>query len=237
MKYDIIVSDPCWFYNQRPAHFNDGTQQSKTKFGGGAPGQYDLMRDEDLLRTAPLINSIAADDCVMFMWATWPRLDFAIKYLEACGFEYKTCAFNWVKTTKSGTPAFGPGYWTSSNTEPCLLGVKRAKKSGKFSLAPQKKMLQQISETTEHLDENSDEDFFVGVFDGLEIKTPRYKHSQKPEDVQDKIDLMYPNQRKLELFARRTRPGWTATGNQNDTNCMDIFEFLHKEIAENEGNG
>lgn len=40
------------------------------------------------------------------------------------------------------------------------------------------------------------------------------EHSRKPEYVQDMIDLMYPNTNKLELFARRSRPGWDTWGNE-----------------------
>lgn len=40
------------------------------------------------------------------------------------------------------------------------------------------------------------------------------EHSRKPEYVQDMIDSMYPNATKLELFARRSRPGWDVWGNE-----------------------
>jgi N6-adenosine-specific RNA methylase IME4 len=40
------------------------------------------------------------------------------------------------------------------------------------------------------------------------------QHSRKPEYVQDMLDLMYPTANKLELFARRTRNGWSAWGNE-----------------------
>lgn len=36
------------------------------------------------------------------------------------------------------------------------------------------------------------------------------EHSRKPEYVQDMIELMYPNTKKIELFARRTRDGWDS---------------------------
>ena len=47
----------------------------------------------------------------------------------------------------------------------------------------------------------------------LFTERPR-EHSRKPEYVQDMIDLMYPNTNKLELFARRSRPGWDVWGNE-----------------------
>ena len=40
------------------------------------------------------------------------------------------------------------------------------------------------------------------------------EHSRKPEYVQDMIDLMYPNAKKIELFARRLREGWDVWGNE-----------------------
>lgn len=44
--------------------------------------------------------------------------------MEAWGFRYVTVAFNWFKANKSGTPFFGVGYYTKSNSEIALLGIK-----------------------------------------------------------------------------------------------------------------
>lgn len=52
------------------------------------------------------------------------------------------------------------------------------------------------------------------------------KHSVKPEEVQDRIEIMFPTQTKLELFARRHRPGWTCLGNELDG--LDIRDALEK---------
>ena len=43
----------------------------------------------------------------------------------------------------------------------------------------------------------------------------RTVHSKKPEHVQDELDEIYPGARKLELFARRSRPGWDTWGNES----------------------
>lgn len=41
------------------------------------------------------------------------------------------------------------------------------------------------------------------------------EHSRKPEEVRRRIDLMFPKQRKIELFARGQIPlGWSAWGNE-----------------------
>ncbi|MBU8921817.1 MAG: hypothetical protein KOO63_08355 [Bacteroidales bacterium] len=45
------------------------------------------------------------------------------------------------------------------------------------------------------------------------IKSRREKHSKKPDLFYGLIESMYPNAKKLELFARKTQPGWSAWGN------------------------
>lgn len=58
------------------------------------------------------------------------------------------------------------------------------------------------------------------------VEAPRGKHSAKPEEVQDRIDKMFPTQNKLELFARRHRKGWTCEGNELDG--LDIFDWIEQ---------
>ena len=40
------------------------------------------------------------------------------------------------------------------------------------------------------------------------------QHSRKPDQTYNIIEAMYPGARKLEMFARRTREGWEAYGNE-----------------------
>jgi len=42
----------------------------------------------------------------------------------------------------------------------------------------------------------------------------RLEHSRKPESAYLLIELAYPNKKKLELFARKTRMGWESWGNE-----------------------
>jgi N6-adenosine-specific RNA methylase IME4 len=47
------------------------------------------------------------------------------------------------------------------------------------------------------------------------IDARRRRHSEKPEQVRELLEQMYPAATKLELFARgKARPGWTIWGNQ-----------------------
>lgn len=75
------------------------------------------------------VGKIAADNCALFLWVTFPRLREGLEVMKAWGFEYKTLGFNWIKTNKDGTPFFGIGHYTKSNPELCLLGMKGAMKA------------------------------------------------------------------------------------------------------------
>ncbi len=48
------------------------------------------------------------------------------------------------------------------------------------------------------------------------IEAPRGRHSEKPAVFYELIERTYPNATRVELFARQTRPGWTAWGNEVD---------------------
>lgn len=117
-KYQIIYADCPWHYNQRCTH-------SKTRFGGGVHSQYPTMTDAEILALGESVKTIADTNAALFLWATMPRLPLAIKVMEAWGFRYATNAFTWIKMNpKSGTPFTGPGFYTASNAEICLLGVR-----------------------------------------------------------------------------------------------------------------
>lgn len=95
--------------------------------GRNANQHYPTMSDDELLRfrDETLLDGLLAKDCVIFMWAIDPKLDFAMELLKAWGFTYKTVGFYWVKETKLQNGwHMGPGYWTRANPETCLLGTR-----------------------------------------------------------------------------------------------------------------
>jgi N6-adenosine-specific RNA methylase IME4 len=65
------------------------------------------------------VASIAADDCVLFLWATAPMLHQALAVMTAWGFDYRTHAI-WIKDR------IGAGFWFRFRHELLLLGVRRA---------------------------------------------------------------------------------------------------------------
>ena len=100
-KYSVIYADPPWRYRV----------YSKKGLGRSAESHYPTMSLEEI-KALP-IGELAAKDCVLFMWITFPCMQEALQVLEAWGFEYKTTAFVWIKQNRVSDGLFwGMGYWT-----------------------------------------------------------------------------------------------------------------------------
>jgi site-specific DNA-methyltransferase (adenine-specific) len=109
-KYAIIYADPPWRYQDRGCN-------------GAAEHHYPTAKIDDI--SVLPVERIAADNCVLFMWATYPLMPDALKLIAAWGFAYKTIGFQWLKQNKCGKGwFFGLGRWTRGNTEPCLIATK-----------------------------------------------------------------------------------------------------------------
>ena len=63
------------------------------------------------------VADIAADESVLFLWATSPGLADAVAVVEAWGFRYRTCAI-WVKDK------IGTGYYFRQRHELLLVSVR-----------------------------------------------------------------------------------------------------------------
>ena len=46
------------------------------------------------------------------------------------------------------------------------------------------------------------------------FKCKRGRHSKKPDEIRDRISRMFPDESKIELFARERFEGWDAWGNE-----------------------
>jgi len=68
------------------------------------------------------VGDLAARHSALFLWVPWPMMNQANTIIEAWGFRYSGLAWTWVKfNPATGKYAFGPGYGTRKNCEPCLL--------------------------------------------------------------------------------------------------------------------
>ncbi len=172
--YDVILADCPWAFEVwNPANGH----------GRSPEAHYPTMTTRELC--ALPIGSLAAKNCALFLWACWPSIFRDVPaVLSAWGFEYRTCAFVWVKAKRNGFGFhFGMGHYTRANTEPCLLAVRG-------SMPVTDKGVSQL------------------------IYSPVMEHSRKPDEQYGKIEALYPGKRYLELFARRKHSGWDSWGNE-----------------------
>ena len=111
IKYKFIYADPPWSYKDKALAGNRG-----------ACCKYPVMSIDEI-KNLP-VKDIADDDCILFMWVTFPKLNECFEVIKEWGFEYKTNAFTWVKKYKNGDNFMGMGRWTRANAEICLLATK-----------------------------------------------------------------------------------------------------------------
>lgn len=218
-KFNIVVSDNPWA-------FSDHLTMSDTKRGSAS--NYGEMSNQDLINLD--IKSIVDPDwCVLALWVPSSLLQIGLDVMKSWGFEQKQ-SYIWVKTKKepfaeqfkdiykhfkslndvwswtisgtivkraldslslSNTLAFGMGRLTRACHEICLIGINNLN-------------------VYKHLANKSQRSVSFA---------PNLKHSAKPEHLQDSLELMFPDSpdntvNKIELFARRVRPGWTCIGNE-----------------------
>ena len=112
-KFDIIYADPPWHYRGQVQH--GGANMGYTS---GSRAFYPTIPVKELMEFP--IRSIAADSCLLYLWATSPCMEDAFAVGKAWGFKYATFAFVWDKQRVN------PGHYTMSQTETCLV-FKRGK--------------------------------------------------------------------------------------------------------------
>lgn len=187
-KYRIILADPPWEYSSDP--------NSKRGIWGLAHHRYQTIPIEEL-KELP-VREIADDDCILFLWATFPNLQQALDLIKAWGFVYKTVAFVWEKLDKTNNTLkkYGLGWYTRSNCEIVLLGRK-----GKFER--NSAAVQQV------------------------IKSTISKHSEKPNEIRERILKLCGNLPRIELFARTIVHGWDTWGNDEklENKPLEIFSL------------
>ena len=136
------------------------------------------------------VRDLLADRAVVFVWTTSAKLPDALELLSAWKLAYRGVAFVWVKTTRGGVPIGAQGV-RPSITKPLTELVVAG------STVARGRPLPLASEAVCQT-----------------VLAPVTDHSRKPDDVQERIETMYPAARKLELFARRRRMGWDAWGDE-----------------------
>lgn len=105
-RYGVILADPEWRFE--PYSRESGMDRA-------ADNHYPTSATEII--AARNVPSIAAEDCVLFLWATVPMLPAALHVMQAWGFEYKSHV-TWDKIH------IGTGYWFRNRHEMLLVGTR-----------------------------------------------------------------------------------------------------------------
>ncbi|MDY3779341.1 MAG: MT-A70 family methyltransferase [Candidatus Limousia pullorum] len=122
-KYQVIYADPPWDYGGKMQYDkttikDENVGFEKKIFISSSTFKYPTLKMKQLKQLD--VNSIADDNCILFLWTTGPQLANAIELGETWGFEYKTVAFVWDKMIHN------PGRYTLSQTE-FVLAFKKGK--------------------------------------------------------------------------------------------------------------
>ena len=98
---------------------------------------------------------------------------------------YVTVAFVWSKKTVNGKTVSNLAPWTLKNCELCLMGTR-----GRMVQYKQKNNIPQL------------------------VEAVRTRHSEKPEEVRRRIEELFGDVPRIELFARKRFHGWDCWGNE-----------------------
>ena len=120
MKYQIIYADPPWKY--------DFCRKIKTRPNNMhiVETHYPTMTAEEIKNIS--LGNIIDKNCVLFLWATSPKLKEAIEIIEPWGFNYVTSMI-WDKDWR------GMGYWTRSQHEILLIARRGKVKPPRLSIS------------------------------------------------------------------------------------------------------
>ncbi len=203
--FRVIVADPPW-------SFGDKLKMSDVK--RGAEANYGTMSTDDIV--ALPVKSWVDQDALLALWVPSSLLTGGLQVMREWGFEHKQI-YTWVKTAQHVTDKMGKkGRITEHEGNGLAFGMghhfrgcsEHALIGTRGSPQPQNKAQRNVE---------------------LALSM---KHSAKPEGLQERLELMFPDSLKLEMFARRDRPGWICTGREAPgTYGEDINTWIKRHVG------
>ena len=146
------------------------------------------------------IPKIADENCILFLWVTMPKLNEVFDLISAWGFTYKTVAFTWIKTNKKASSYF--------------MGQGRwTRANAELCLLCTKGKPKKITNKVRQL-----------------VVSPVGEHSQKPNEVRNRIIQLVGDLPRIELFARQKIPNWDCWGNDEKLQNQPLEVFSHQLI-------
>jgi N6-adenosine-specific RNA methylase IME4 len=186
--FDFIMADP-------PTEFRVYSEAGQAK---SPQAQYETMTIPEIC--ALPVGHLAAKNCILFLWTCWPLILGGPNPQQAgpakaadspAGRIMDAWGFRfstggaWIKRTRTGKLNFGTGYRVRSSCEPWLIGVNGDPEAAGASTSR-------------------------NVIEGL-----AREHSRKPDEAYKWAERYMPDARRLDLFSRQSRPGWTTWGRES----------------------
>lgn len=207
MKYSLIYADPPWQYDNSASR-------------AAAGNHYSTMSLSHLKRLP--IWDLAADDAVLAMWWVPPMPVEAIELAQAWGFRVKNmCMFTWAKlnekaldnidrclsrhheelgavdsldflTILNDQTRMGMGNYTRGNAENVMVAVRG-------------RGIERISASIKQM-----------------VHSPVAEHSAKPAEIRHRLEQLYGEVSRIELFSRGGAEGWDHWGNEATKSSIEI---------------
>ena len=150
------------------------------------------------------VAKLAAENSILAIWVFGAEPAQTLKVIRAWGFGAANEGLVWVKQARStGRPYPGLGQTTRKDSESLWLA--------------------------RHGNGLSRRDKGVGQT----IVAPRREHSRKPDEAYRRLERLYGDVRRIELFSRRQRPGWERWGNELlPPDAAPMLPFTDDELRE-----
>jgi N6-adenosine-specific RNA methylase IME4 len=197
-QYRVIYADPPWAFET----------WSHRGQGKGASQHYPTQH-MDWLKSLP-VSDLAGPNAALFLWVVQPLFPQALELIRAWGFEYKTVGYVWVKCKQ---PAGQMLFWDEAFAEGLArkgLGYHTRSGSEQCWIATRGKGYARLSKGEAQV-----------------VHAPLREHSRKPDEIADSICRLAEGPR-VELFARTTRPGFDAWGNEIDKFDPAVTELVQQ---------
>jgi len=193
----------------------------------GSKANYNTMTVQEIA-AIPVQDVASPDGALLALWVPSSLLQEGLDVMKAWGFTHKQ-TYVWVKVKKEPFLNFRKWIIKSVLKHPQIMYDEFSYKRAIKAIIDSLKLFmpnEMLGFGMGRLFRQTHEICLVGInskkiYKMLKNKSQRsvsiaenLRHSAKPEDLQDSLDLMFPNTTKLEMFARRTRPGWECIGNE-----------------------
>lgn len=184
-SFDLVVIDPPWPWVAYSAKGHEKSPEA----------QYQTMSLDDI--AALPVGDLLAPGGALICWATWPLVanGEVARCMKAWGLPAITGG-GWAKRTASGKLRWGTGYRNRSLCEPYFVSALPG-----APVVDGRKFPNLMETLISEIEAIS--------FDGL-----AREHSRKPDEFYAMLASISPDARRLELFSRETREGWSGWGDE-----------------------